>query len=147
MPRNPALAVNRDPRYADLGLCGPVRSDLARESSLCGMFKTPTLRNVATRQAFFHNGGFHTLDGVLRFYAERDSAPAKWYAKAAGHAVPFDDLPAAYRANVDRVDTPFTRKLGDKPALSARDIDDLLAFLRTLDDGFAASAGGSPIRR
>ncbi len=32
-------------------------------------FKTPSLRNVALRPAFFHNGVFTTLDDVVKFYA------------------------------------------------------------------------------
>jgi len=32
-------------------------------------FKTPTLRNVALRAAFFHNGSYTNLDDVVKFYA------------------------------------------------------------------------------
>ncbi|MFD2270118.1 cytochrome-c peroxidase [Undibacterium arcticum] len=53
VPRNPKIAATRDPAYFDLGLCGPDRTDLANRVDLCGAFKVPTLRNVATRQAFF----------------------------------------------------------------------------------------------
>lgn len=77
MPRNPEIPANRDPKYFDLGLCGPYRSDLAKETGFCGMFKSPTLRNVATRSVFFHNGRFHKLEDVLRFYVERDTKPGK----------------------------------------------------------------------
>jgi cytochrome c peroxidase len=146
VPRNPELEANNDPRYFDLGLCGPIRGDLAKEAALCGMFKTPTLRNVAGRQAYFHNGGFHSLENVLKFYSERDSAPAKWYPAASGKVVVYDDLPASYRTNVDHVDEPFTRKPGDKPAFRGRDIDDLIAFLKTLDDGYASEPGGDAVR-
>jgi cytochrome c peroxidase len=31
------------------------------------MFLTPTLRNVALRRVFFHNGVFHSLTQVLDF--------------------------------------------------------------------------------
>ena len=63
-----ALAVNRDASHYDMGLCGPHRTDLARQTQYCGMFLTPTLRNSATRHAFFHNGVYHSLDQVLTFY-------------------------------------------------------------------------------
>lgn len=33
-----------------------------------GTFRTPGLRNVGLRRAFFHNGGFTTLDQVIDFY-------------------------------------------------------------------------------
>ena len=146
VPRNPEILANRDPRFFDLGVCGPVRQDLARETAFCGMFKTPTLRNSAARQVFFHNGRFHTMDDVLRFYAERDTAPAKWYPRVGGKVVLFDDLPATYRANVDHVDVPFTLRAGQKPLLDEADIRDLAAFLKTLDDGWSDVAGGPAAR-
>ena len=137
VPRNPELRANRDPKYYDEGLCGPIRTDVAKNLLYCGLFKTPTLRNVATRQVFFHNGRFHTLRDALRFYVERDTNPAKWYSKdARGHVVKFDDLPPQLRANIDTVDEPLTRKAGERPAWNARDIDDVIAFLKTLNDGY-----------
>ena len=146
VPRNPEIPANRDPRFFDLGLCGPVRKDLAGEPEFCGMFKTPTLRNSASRQVFFHNGRFHTLDEVLRFYSERDTDPAKWYPRVGGKVVAFDDLPPRYRDNVDRVDEPFTRKRGDKPVFTDAEIADLAAFMKTLDDGWSREAGGKAAR-
>ena len=137
VPRNAALPANRDPRYYDLGLCGPYRADLSRQSRYCGMFLTPTLRNVATRHAFFHNGVFHSLTQVLDFYVNRDLHPERFYARdAAGHVVPYDDLPARYRGNVDRVDAPLDRRPGDRPALTRAQMRDVIAFLDTLTDGY-----------
>lgn len=75
VPRNMEIPANRDSAFYDLGLCGPVRTDLRVHPEYCGMFKTPTLRNVALRRSFFHNGVFHALRDVLAFYAERDTAP------------------------------------------------------------------------
>ena len=75
--------------------------DLARPQEYCGEFRVPTLRNVALRRAFFHNGQFHRLDQVLEFYVARDTNPGKWYAKADGRVEPFDDLPPAYKKNVN----------------------------------------------
>jgi cytochrome c peroxidase len=135
-PRNPAIPANADRRYHDLGLCGPLRSDLTDRGQYCGMFRTPSLRNVATRSVFFHNGVFHRLEDVVRFYAERDTQPQKWYSRSAnGLTVKFDDLPPEYRGNVD-TDAPFDRRAGDAPALSEDDIRDIVAFLHTLTDGF-----------
>ncbi|MGC0154384.1 cytochrome-c peroxidase [Chromobacterium vaccinii] len=135
-PRNPAIAANRDGRYFDLGLCGPYRGDFKRRADYCGLFRTPGLRNVATRQTFFHNGAFHDLRQVLRFYAERDTNPAKWYPKGPdGKTAKFDDLPARYQANVN-MEAPFGGKAGGKPAFDEKDIDDMLAFLKTLNDGY-----------
>lgn len=144
VPRNPAIPANRDPRYYDLGLCGPKRRDLVTQAEYCGMFKTPTLRNVATRRVFFHNGYFHTLDAMMQFYVERDTNPRKWYPVMRGKLQKFDDLPPRCRANVDRSDAPMDRAQGDKPALDAREIADVIAFLGTLNDGYSAKAGGAP---
>ena len=135
-PRNPAIPANADRRFYDLGLCGPLRTDLAGVGKYCGAFRTPTLRNVATRGAFMHNGVFHRLEDVLRFYAERDTQPDKWYSRAADGSVrKFDDLPAQYQGNVD-MQGPFGRRPGGQPALSDQDIQDLAAFLNTLTDGY-----------
>lgn len=137
-PRNNALAVNADPEFVDLGICGPARRDIyARQASNCGLFKTPSLRNAAVRQVFFHNGVFHSLEDVLHFYAERETHPEKFYArKPDGGVNKYDDLPAVYHGNVDTIDAPFNRHPGDKPALTDDEIRDVIAFLGTLTDGY-----------
>ena len=115
---------------------GELVADLAGKKEYCGLFRTPSLRNVALRRVFFHNGVFHRLDDVVRFYGERDSQPQKWYPRAAnGAAHKFDDLPAAYQGNVDRI-APFDRHMGDPPSLSEGDVADIVAFLNTLTDGY-----------
>jgi cytochrome c peroxidase len=143
VPRNPEIPANRDPRYHDLGLCGPLREDhrpanAGAASPYCGLFKVPVLRNAATRQVFMHNGRFKSLREVLRFYATRDTAPQRWYPlDTHGRVQKFDDLPAAYRANLDAQAPLDGRARGARPALSEAQIDDLLAFLQTLTDGYA----------
>jgi cytochrome c peroxidase len=136
VPRNGEIPWNKNPDYYDLGLCGPFRKDAAaKEPSNCGLFRTPTLRNAAMRHVFFHNGRFHTLREVLLFYVERDTDPGKWYPKKPGGGVEkFDDLPPQYRDNVDRTDAPLGRDLGQQPIWDEQDIDDVIAFLRTLVD-------------
>ena len=79
VPRNPNLALNANPDYYDLGICGPYRADLTKQTQYCGMFLTPTLRNAATRHVFFHNGVYHNLQQVLDFYDFRDTEPGKIY--------------------------------------------------------------------
>ena len=138
-PRNYEIPANSDPAYFDLGVCGPVRKDLADRADFCGLFKAPSLRNVATRHAFYHNGVFHTLEEAVSFYATRDTNPERWYPVGAdGKVRKFDDLPARYQRNVN-VEPPFDRKPGQEPALSEQDVADIVAFLRTLTDGFDAS--------
>ena len=130
------IAANASAAWYDLGLCGPLRTDLTDRLDYCGRFKTPSLRNVGLRNSFFHNGVFHRLEDVVRFYAERDTHPEMFYGRDGFGALQvFDDMPQAMRANVS-TDAPFGRQRGGKPALSAADRRDLLAFLKTLSDGF-----------
>lgn len=146
VPRNTAIAANADPRYYDLGLCGPIRTDLADKKEYCGLFRTPSLRNVAQRGVFFHNGIFHRLEDAVRFYAERDTHPQKWYPRAAdGIVVKFDDLPAQYQRNLD-IQAPFDRHLGDQPALTDAEIRDIVAFLSTLTDGYEIAKPPPPTK-
>jgi cytochrome c peroxidase len=139
-PRNPAIPANRDPSYYDLGICGPYRSDMRTSTQYCAMFLTPTLRNVALRRVFFHNGVFRSLTQVLDFYVNRDIQPDRFYRRdGAGQVIKYDDIPPQYRANVDTVDAPFNRHPGDQPALTPAEIQDVIAFLDTLTDGYTES--------
>jgi cytochrome c peroxidase len=128
VPRNRTLPASADPSFHDLGLCGPVRTDLAKHLEYCGQFRAPSLRNVSVRRVFFHNGVYRRLAQVIAFYAQRDTDPGRFYKGGA-----FDDLPAPFQKNVNR-EPPFGGKPGGKPALSSAEIDDLTAFLRTLTD-------------
>ncbi|HET7729908.1 MAG TPA: cytochrome c peroxidase [Usitatibacter sp.] len=112
VPRNPRIPANADPAFFDLGLCGPRRQSVA-DDGLCGAFKVPTLRNVAMKQAFMHNGVFSRLRDAVEFHARPDLAAA--------------DMPAAYRVNI----APAAGPLG----LEDREIDAITAFLGALDDG------------
>jgi cytochrome c peroxidase len=142
VPRNMDIPANKDAAFRDLGLCGPLRTDLGDHPEYCGMFKTPTLRNVALRQSFFHNGVFHSLKEALGFYAERDTDPGKWYRRNPDGVVQkFDDLPARYHTNIN-IEPPFDRHADDPPVLSAQEIDDIIAFLQTLTDGYTGDKLG-----
>jgi cytochrome c peroxidase len=136
VPRNGKLAVNANPQYFDLGLCGPDRTDLREHKEYCGRFKTPSLRNVALRKVYFHNGSFDSLEQVVRFYVQRDTAPQKWYPKNPDGSIhKFDDQPAGMDANVN-MEAPFGGKPGGRPALNDKEIADVVAFLKTLTDGY-----------
>jgi cytochrome c peroxidase len=166
-PRNAALPVNADHGYFDLGICGPARSDHQSQpgvpNAFCAMFKTPTLRNVTTRSAFFHNGVLHSLEQVLRFYNTRDTRPELWYPNlggkpkavndpgfpsyglittqyVGGKVAKFDDLPAAFVRNVDKQMPLDGRKAGSAPPLSEQNIADLICFLNTLTDDYQPPA-------
>jgi cytochrome c peroxidase len=166
VPRNAAVTSNRDPKFADLGLCGPLRADHAaipHPNRFCGMFKTPTLRNVTERKVFFHNGAIHSLEQAIRFYNTRDTRPELWYPTIGGRAKAkpdpsfpryglvttqyvggtvgkYDDLPEAYRGNIDPQLPLDGRRAGSKPPLSERQIADLICFLETLTDGYQVPA-------
>ena len=88
------------------------------DDRLCGAFKVPTLRNVARKSAFMHNGFFTSLREVVVFHVRRDTAA-------------FDDVPPDFRGNVELAIVP--------PGLGEREVDAITAFLLTLDDGFGPS--------
>jgi cytochrome c peroxidase len=138
VPRNPRIPANADPAYYDLGLCGPERRDFGARQEYCGYFRSPTVRNTAIREAYFHNGVFTSLREVLRFYNERDLHPEKFYSRNPDGSVHlYDDLPPGIPDNIDH-DPPLDRKPGAAPALSDQDIDDIIAFLKTLTDADVA---------
>ena len=136
LPRNPRIAANGDPAFFDLGLCGPVRKDLAGRRDLCGAFKVPTLRNVSRTAPYFHNGAFDTLREAVDFYVRRDTEPGLWYPESASGLRKFDDLPAGLEVAVNTSEVPYDRAAGDSPALTPAEVDDVVAFLATLDDGY-----------
>jgi cytochrome c peroxidase len=128
------LAARARGDAADVGLCRSGRPGLSADPSFCGRFRTPTLRNVALRTSFLHNGSLHSLRDVVAFYATRDTDPARWYARNADGSVhAYDDLPADAAAFVNR-EIPFAPRPDGRPRLDERDIDDIVAFLRTLTD-------------
>jgi cytochrome c peroxidase len=130
VPRNRRLAGNRDPRSFDLGVCERHDPKLHTEDEwYCGSFRTPSLRNVALRSSFMHNGVFSSLRDVVSFYATRGSDPKRWYPGGT-----FDDLPAKYQKYVNTNAAPYNGAPGDPPALSDQEIDEVIAFLGTLTD-------------
>ncbi|WP_395685636.1 cytochrome-c peroxidase [Caenimonas koreensis] len=138
VPRNAQIPANADASFRDSGLCN-ARAGFATRTEWCGSFRVPSLRNVAVRQRFFHNGRFSVLEDAIRFHVRRDTDLPLWYpVDALGNLQPYDDLLASERANVTR-QAPFDRKAGDAPALTEQEISDIAAFLRTLTDGASRS--------
>jgi cytochrome c peroxidase len=132
--RHTAIPANKDATFVDMGLCGPTRNDLAKQPDAkrwCGFFKVPTLRNIALTAPYMHNGRFDKLRDAVAFYATRDTNPERWYPDGAK----FNDLPPELHANVD-VETPPYHREGKRPALKDDEIDDIVAFLHTLTDGW-----------
>jgi cytochrome c peroxidase len=135
-PRNHEGPLNANPAYFDLGLCMRERGkkeskkQAASDARYCGMFKTPTLRNIDRTAPYFHNASVTTLEAAVRFHFERDSQPAKYYRQANGTADrPYNDVPAQYLPNIAR-GKPFNGSYSPTDG----DISDLVAFLKTLTD-------------
>jgi len=117
-PENPYYylpkSLNPDgEQFVDLGL-GSIVEKLEEN----GKFRVPTLRNVAVTAPYMHNGVFKTLRQVVVFYNTRDVGP--W---------PAPEVPQ----NVNR------EELGDL-GLAEQEVDAIVAFLRTLTDGYEPEA-------
>jgi len=150
IPRNMAIPRNANPSFFDLGLCGPDRTKPALTSNVpanisiekfCGTFRMTSLRNTAERKAWMHNGFFKDLRDVVSFYATRNSDPKRWY----GPKATPNDLPTAYVGNIINDRVPFNRQATAGPALKEREIDDVVAFLKTLSDSQAQPQGQPPL--
>lgn len=98
--------------FVDLGLGGVLNKPEEN-----GKFKVPSLRNIAITGPYLHNGVFKTLRQVVVFYNTRDVGP--W---------PEPEVPA----NVNK------DELGNL-GLTEQEIDDIVAFLHTLTDGYDAA--------
>ncbi len=110
VPANPEL-IKIDKGYKpDLGL-----GDIVKQKSENGKFKVPTLRNISITAPYFHNGVFKTLEEVMDFYSNRDKGT---FAKP------------EISENVN------TEELGNLN-LTKQETDDIIAFMRTLTDGYA----------
>ena len=130
VPKNPANGSYSQTGSAviDLGL-GQTTGDPADD----GRFKVGTFRNIAITGFYTHNGWFDNLVQVVDFYNTRDVKPACVSAFiSAADAERLGCWPAA--------EVPATvnhDELGDL-GLTAQDVDDIVAFLGTLTDGFTA---------
>ena len=134
-----AVAVPRNERTRaakpDLGLCERTATETpSSEPGYCINFRTPSLRNVATRASFMHNGAFQSLRDAVAFYASRDTDPRRWYRSG----VKFDSVPKRFRGQVNVSLAPYGRPEGGPPALTDAEIDAIVAFLQTLTDAPAA---------
>jgi cytochrome c peroxidase len=145
------------------------RPYLSAVTSLCGFFKVPTLRNIALTSPYFHNGVFGDLHQVVEWYVTRDinnnvgnnpfpvaAGPAgnpyrtvgTFYVTADGSAdlYEYNDLPVDYDANVNVVEVPYTLPTfagGQAPTLTPPEIDQVVAFLCTLTDGYDPNNPGA----
>jgi cytochrome c peroxidase len=115
-PENPFYTLSPDLNpygfdYIDLGLALTVN-----DPDENGKFRVPTLRNSALTPPYLHNGVFKTLYQVVAFYNTRDVAP--WPSPEVAENVNYEEL-------------------GDL-GLTNQEIEDIVAFLLTLNDGWKA---------
>lgn len=133
-PRNPKNLFYTQPSkfnplgygYVDIGL-----GDHVQDPAEDGKFKVPTLRNIEWTAPYTHNGYFKTLRGVVNFYNTRDVKPrctSNWLTEA--QAMKQGCWPAPeVTTNVNHAELGH---LG----LTAQEEEDLVAFLKTLTDGY-----------
>lgn len=99
-----------------------------------GKFRVPTLRNLSRTAPYMHNGYFSSLRAVVEFYNTRDLKPAC--------KNPFTSETAALARGcwpVPEIAATVNRDELGNLGLSVQDVDDIVAFLSTLDDGWQPS--------
>jgi cytochrome c peroxidase len=135
VPRNPdnpfytqSSAHNPAGRaYVDRGL-----GDIIGLPEEMGKFKVPTLRNIALTAPYMHNGYFNDLKSVVQFYNDRDLRPRcadPLWTRAADAQAQGCWPEAEVAENVNNAE------IGDL-GLTDGEIDDIVAFLDTLTDGW-----------
>jgi cytochrome c peroxidase len=111
--------------YIDYGMgdflrgAGYPEEEAAKED---GKFKIPSLRNCAVTEPYTHNGYHQTLHEVVVFNNTRDLPEADW---------PEAEVPET----VHRHPMAMPGTLG-RLGLTDQEIDDIVAFLSTLTDGY-----------
>ena len=119
------------------GPANPDREWAPRAKSFIGKHKTPTLRNVDKRprpdfvKAYMHNGYLQSLKEVVHFYNTRDALP-RCQAGDPGEKVSCWPAP-------EHPETMNRRQLGDL-GLTSEQEDQIVAFLKTLTDGYTPDA-------
>ena len=129
---NPLGAAFVDPGLGGILLTRNDFLQLQRENY--GMFKVPTLRNVDKKpsadfiKAYSHNGYFKSLKEIVHFYNTRDVLPVCGFegSREGVNCWPLPEL--ALNMN--------TKEIGNL-RLTDEEEDAIVAFLKTLSDGFS----------
>lgn len=135
VPRNPDNQFYRLPEkfnpagtlFVDRGLGGALGNQ-----SEDGKFKVPTLRNIAITGPYTHNGYFKTLQGVVAFYNDRDVRP-----QCGSNMVTESDAMKQKCWPVPEVLVNVNREELGNLKLTQREIEDIVAFMKTLTDGYS----------
>jgi cytochrome c peroxidase len=104
-----------------------------------GKFKTPSLRNVAAgrNRRYMHNGIFNSLEQVVHFYNTRSVPGAGW-----GQGADFKTWAELGGPEVNmNLEIHGAGNLG----LTAGQEADLVAFLKTLTDGWSATSANTTV--
>lgn len=109
------IGLPKNPLQKNLPIDSGVAKFERNNPSEVGRFKTPSLRNIEKTAPYMHSGIFNTLEEVLEFYNERDINPKFAHPEVA--------------STINKTD------LGNLK-LAKQDISDIIAFLKTLTDGF-----------
>ncbi len=144
-PRNKAIAANRDAKdYFDQGICGPWRKDYEESSwRIAACSRHRACANTATRQVYFPQWRVPFAGRCAAFSTSKAQKPnrkngTRVARTARSTSTTTCQWPGA--ANADITDAPFDRKPGDAPALTEDEIKDVVAFLKTLTDGYKPEA-------
>ena len=149
LPKNMATPNRRSLTETDFGLGGELMKTLpngqfkypeswrAQAPAQMGKFKTPTLRNVAvgTNRRYMHNGIFTTLEQVVHFYNTRDVPNAGVVMN--GEFKTWAQLGKEVNLNLE---IHGAGNLG----LTMQEEADVVAFMKTLSDGFRMSTRATP---
>lgn len=109
---NQSATANPDgANFIDLGI-----GKIVNKPEDNGKFRVPTLRNIAISAPYFHNGSFKNLEDVVHFYNVRDLNTGEFSAPEVLQNVNKDEL-----GNLK---------------LSYEEEQNLIAFLKTLTDGY-----------
>jgi cytochrome c peroxidase len=123
-------------KFVDIGLAAnPTVKEDGRTRQERGKVKVPTLRNIALTAPYMHNGYFSDLRNVVDFYNTRDTKPV-----CPNPFTPEADAikqgcwpEAEIKENVNK------DELGNLK-LTEQEVDDIVAFMRTLTDGYELQA-------
>ena len=143
-PENPALLAA--PGFVDFGLGGFLETAGYPEDVYAGergKHKVPTVRNVAKGdvdeggvvKAYTHNGYFKTLEGLVHFYNTRDVKEECPVHEDGSGLTEAEALVADCWPAPEIADNVNEDELGDL-GLSGEDEAAIVAFLRTLSDGW-----------
>ena len=140
-PQNPLNPAGVAPDFIDAGLGGFLQDTghtKEKYQPQWGKHKVPSLRNIDLRpdknfvKSFGHNGYFKSLEGIVNFYNTRDTKPQcpGLYSEKLALSEGCWPVPEV-SANLNR------EELGNL-GLTANEEAAIVAFLRTLSDGYQA---------